>query len=176
MGRWLTERRTGPAKTTPRKWRSSTPAPSRRFEIELALPSPKQLAWLLVRPTTALNRDEAAISARAEQDAEATRIARLARRFCTIVRDGSVDHYRDDQAQHHEYEAWLAETRSCGIRAVETFAAGLEQDGAAVCAALTLPWSSGQTEGQITKVKLLKRSMYGRASFELLRRRVLLAA
>ncbi len=71
---------------------------------------------------------------------------------------------------------WLVEARACGVRAVETFVAGLEQDGAAVRAALTLPWSNGQAEGQITKLKLLKRSMYGRASFALLRRRVLLAA
>lgn len=43
-------------------------------------------------------------------------------------------------------------------------------------AAMTLPWSSGQAEGQITKLKLIKRQMYGRAGFDLLRRRVLLAS
>ena len=62
------------------------------------------------------------------------------------------------------------------VRAVETFAAGLQQDGAAVRAALTLPWSNGQAEGQITKLKMMKRQMYGRANFDLLRRRILLAA
>jgi transposase len=65
---------------------------------------------------------------------------------------------------------------TCGVRAVETFAQGLAKDGRAVRAALTTPWSNGQTEGQVTKLKLLKRQMYGRASFDLLRRRVLLAA
>ena len=45
-----------------------------------------------------------------------------------------------------------------------------------MCAALTTPWSNGQSEGQITKVKLLKRRMYGRANFDLLRCRVLLAS
>jgi transposase len=59
---------------------------------------------------------------------------------------------------------------------VETFAAGLAQDGAAVRAALTRPWSSGQAEGQITRLKLLKRQMYGRAGLDLLRHRALLAA
>ena len=54
--------------------------------------------------------------------------------------------------------------------AIATFAAGLEQDGAA----LTQPWSSGQAEGQINWPKLLKRQGYGRASFDLLRRRVLM--
>jgi transposase len=62
------------------------------------------------------------------------------------------------------------------VPAVETFAAGLEQDGAAVRAALTTPWSNGQTEGRITRLKLLKRQMYGRAGLDLLRRRMLLAA
>ncbi|NOJ96290.1 transposase, partial [Corallococcus coralloides] len=56
------------------------------------------------------------------------------------------------------------------------FAQGLEQDGDAVRAALATPWSNAQSEGQITKLKLLKRQMYGRASFDLLRRRALLAA
>jgi len=72
--------------------------------------------------------------------------------------------------------AWLAEARACGVGTVETFVAGLEQDGAAVRAALTLPWSNGQAEGQINRLKLLKRQSYGRASFDLLRRRVLMAA
>jgi transposase len=71
---------------------------------------------------------------------------------------------------------WLAEARECGVRAIETFAGGLEQDGAAVRAALTTPWRNGQAEGQITRLKLIKRTMYGRAGFDLLRRRVLLAA
>ena len=62
------------------------------------------------------------------------------------------------------------------MRAVETFAAGLQQDGAAVRAALTSSWSNGQAEGQITKLKMMKRQMYGRANFDLLRRRILLAA
>jgi transposase len=57
----------------------------------------------------------------------------------------------------------------------ETFTCGLVQDGTAVRTAFTSRWSNGQTEGQITKLKLLKRTMYGRANFDLLRRRVLLA-
>lgn len=70
---------------------------------------------------------------------------------------------------------WLAETHACGVSAVETFAAGLKQDGAAVRAALILPWSNGQAEGQINRLKLLKRQSYGRAGFDLLRQRVLIA-
>ncbi len=50
------------------------------------------------------------------------------------------------------------------------------EDRAAVEAGLTQVWSNGQTEGQINKLKLLKRQMYGRAKFDLLRQRVLHAA
>ena len=60
--------------------------------------------------------------------------------------------------------------------AIATFAAGLEADGAAIRAALTQPWSSGQAEGGINRIKMLKRQSYDRASFDLLRRRVLMAA
>jgi transposase len=62
------------------------------------------------------------------------------------------------------------------VRPLETFAEGLKQDGTAVRAALTTPSSNGQAEGEITRLKLVKRAMYGRASFDLLRRRVLHAA
>lgn len=70
-------------------------------------------------------------------------------------------------------EAWLAAARASSIRALQTFASGLVMDGAAVRAALTTPWSNAQAEGQITKLKLIKRLMYGRAGFDLLRRRML---
>ncbi len=60
--------------------------------------------------------------------------------------------------------------------AVQTFAAGVQQELASIQAALTTGWSNGQTEGHVNKLKLLKRQMYGRAKFDLLRRRLLLAA
>jgi transposase len=52
-------------------------------------------------------------------------------------------------------------------------ASGIKRDDATVEAALTLPWSQGQVEGQLTRLKFLKRQRYGRAHFELLRARVL---
>ncbi len=129
-----------------------------------------------MRSPTALAADEAAAVARIEQDVEAATVTMLARRFTGLVRRCCAGRSTDCRGQAPDLEAWLADARSCGVGAVETFAAGLEQDGAAVRAALTMPWSNGQAEGQITRLKLVKRSMYGRASFDLLRRRVLLAA
>ncbi len=57
--------------------------------------------------------------------------------------------------------------------ALKQFAKGIKQDLAAVTNALSLPWSNGQTEGQVNRLKLIKRQMYGRANFDLLRKRVL---
>ena len=140
------------------------------------MPSPSQFAWLLVQPPSALSGPDAALVARVEQDPTAARVAGLARRLTALVRGCGVTPKVDPEAARVALNAWLADARTSGIRALETFAAGLEQDGAAIRAALTTPWSSGQAEGQITRLKLIKRQMYGRASFDLLRRRVLLAA
>lgn len=64
-----------------------------------------------------------------------------------------------------DFEAWiLAASRSM----IESFASGIARDRAAVRAAITEPWSNGQTEGHITKLKLVKRQMYGRGKLDLL--------
>jgi transposase len=87
----------------------------------------------------------------------------LARRFCAMIKT------RD----HAAFRPWLAAARGSELGG---FAQALERDGAAVEAALTLPWSTGPVEGRITQLELIKRQMYGRASFDLLRHRVLAAA
>jgi transposase len=177
--RWVAEHRTAPAPSTPHQWRTKAPAHtpmSAPHSCAPALPSPSQLAWLLVQPPSALSGPDAALVARVEQDPTAARVAGLARRLTALVRGCGVNPKVDPEAARMALNAWLADARTSGIRALETFAAGLEQDGAAIRAALVRPWSSGQAEGQITRLKLIKRQMYGRASFDLLRRRVLLAA
>ena len=68
---------------------------------------------------------------------------------------------------------WLDRARATGLRGS---AQGLLSDVDAVRAALSLPWSNGPAEGQINRLKLLKRQMYGRAKLDLLRSRVLHAA
>jgi len=162
--RWLAQHRTAP--TAPPTGPDQLPA----------LPPATQLSWLLIQPPAALSADDAATAARVEQDGETASVAALARRFTALVRGCGVGRNADPVAALAELDAWLADARTCGVRALETFAAGLEQDGAAVRAALTTPWSSGQAEGQITRLKLTKRQSYGRAGFDLLRRRVLIAA
>jgi transposase len=69
--------------------------------------------------------------------------------------------------------AWLAEAADSELA---SFAAGLQRDHDAVQGAVVFPWSNGQVEGHVHRLKLLKRTMYGRAGFALLRKRVLHAA
>ena len=70
-------------------------------------------------------------------------------------------------------EPWLEQAR---LSLLASFARGIIKDKAAVAAAITSPWSNGQTEGQITKLKLVKRQMYGRGKLDLLQARVIGAA
>jgi transposase len=67
----------------------------------------------------------------------------------------------------------LEQAETSGLPKFAACAASLQRDRAVVEAALQLVWNNGQTEGQMTKLKLVKRSMYGRAKFDLLRQRVL---
>ena len=69
-----------------------------------------------------------------------------------------------------DLDSWLERARAS---LVASFANGVIKDKAAVCAAIALPWSNGQTEGQITKLKLVKRQMYGRGKLDLLQARLL---
>lgn len=71
------------------------------------------------------------------------------------------------------FDRWLSQARTCPMPDLQRFAAGLEADLSAVRAAFSSPWSSGQVEGQINRLKYLKRQMYGRAKLDLMRIRVL---
>jgi transposase len=69
-----------------------------------------------------------------------------------------------------DLEPWLERAQTS---LVASFANGVVKDKKAVSAAITSPWSNGQTEGQITKLKLVKRQMYGRGKLDLLQARVI---
>jgi transposase len=65
---------------------------------------------------------------------------------------------------------WIERARAS---LVASFASGVARDEAAVRAAITLPWSNGQTEGQITRLKLVRRQVYGRGKIDLLQARLI---
>lgn len=96
---------------------------------------------------------------------EAQTIYPLAQEFAQVVR------IRGGQS----LEPWLKCAHESRVRGLVSLANSLERDKAAVLAGLSLPCSNGQVEGQINRLKLIKRSMYGRGNFDLLRKRVLRA-
>ena len=71
------------------------------------------------------------------------------------------------------FDRWLAKASDCDLPEMRRFATGLKADLSAVRAAFTSEWSSGQVEGQVNRLKFVKRQMYGRAKLDLLRIRVL---
>ena len=90
----------------------------------------------------------------------------LADEFAALIRKQSQSTLRD----------WLAKAEFSMCPEVRQFAKGIRRDEAAVLTALTEPWSNGPVEGHVNRLKTIKRQMYGRAGFELLRARVLNAA
>ena len=129
-------------------------------------PTPRQVAGLMLgrpeRLSAAAQEYLAALCARDEAIAAAHV---LTREFTAIMRGRRGD----------QLDAWLRSAGAGAVAELRRFAAGLETDRAAVQAGLTLPWSNGQVEGQIHRLKLVKR-MYGRGNFDLIRKRALHAA
>ena len=107
-------------------------------------------------------------------------VHQLTERCCTLFEEfaGMLrDKEQSSQQQaRSRLKEWTERAKASGIAELKAFAVKLLQDTEAGVAAITLPYSQGQTEGRVNKLKLVKRSMYGRGKFDLLRQRVLYAA
>jgi transposase len=127
-------------------------------------PSPRRAAWLFVRDAELLTEQQQTYLARlcALSD-PLKRALDLARAFLVMIR----------KRESERLPAWLDEVSSSDITELRSLARSLRGDRSAVEAGLALPWSNGPTEGNVHRLKMIKRQMYGRAGFELLRRRVL---
>jgi transposase len=157
------------------KWRARLPEDQRRTSgprrsrwPKLTVPSPRSARWLLLKdPDESDPRKEGFhqrfLESLLEVCPEARRIRELAQRFWEMVRERRAG----------ELRAWLMAVFQSKWPELESFAKGLIADKEAVMAALSYEWSNGPVEGQIHRLKLIKRSMYGRANFDLLRARVL---
>jgi transposase len=140
---------------------------SRQHAPSLRRPSSRRVScWLLKEAAERESEEQALVQALGDRCAELKVSAELAREFAGLVR----------QRQAGGWDNWMTKVQGPGVaRELSGFVEGLKQDEAAVKAALSLEWSNGQVEGQINRLKLLKRQMHGRAAFDLLRRRFLQA-
>ena len=130
-------------------------------------PTARQVALLCVQRPERLDAEKTTYLARFRaQDDQLESACQLGLDFVQMVRERQGD----------RLHSWMTQAMESGIDDVRRFAAGLLADEAAVRAGITLEWSQEQVEGQVNRLKLLKRHMYGRANFALLRQRVLQAA
>ena len=163
LGTWRTEiaptgrRRAGGALLEGTKRR--VPSRSRRADR-----SPRQVRFLLLRPVATLNEaDQAYRAALLDACPPVQTAQRLVAEFQHIVET------------HHSgaLAVWLTTAQHSNVPELQGFTLGVRQDRAAVAAGITEPGSQGQTEGQVNRLKGIKRAMFGRANFDLLRLRVL---
>lgn len=126
--------------------------------------TPKQAAILLTKPPGQLTAEqEALLDQLSAQCPALVRLRQLSTEFREVFQRGEGQALR----------AWMMRAEHSGVGSLARFAVGLQKDLAAVLAAVETCWSNGQVEGQVNRLKTLKRQMYGRAGFALLRARVL---
>jgi len=156
IGDWRA-RLPGPPERVRGKKRQAAPPVKRRL-------SPRHASWLFVKDQAQLTAEQRALIERiCYTHADLQELYQLGQDFVQMVK----------QRQARRLTPWLVRAQSSSSVELRGFASGIKRDYAAVKAALSLPWNQGQVEGQITRLKFLKRQMYGRAHFDLLRSRVL---
>jgi transposase len=130
-------------------------------------PSARAVSFTLVCPAAKRSHDaQTYLDQLCQGEAYIARAYALSQAFLASVRERRGDNL----------EAWMAEAIHSGIEELARFARGLQDDIVAIKAGLTLKWSNRVTEGQIHRLKLVKRQGYGRAGVALVRQRVLHAA
>lgn len=149
----------------PRRGRRYAPPVSvqRRTQQRLALSSHRATALVLRRPEDLSEEDQYNLERIVSAYPQVASSCQLAQAFAKMVRD-------HDAAA---LDPWLLQAQTLDIPELRRFATGITLDQKAVQATLMYSWSQGQVEGQIHRLKLLKRQSYGRAGFDLLRHRVL---
>jgi len=131
-----------------------------------ALP-PRQLAWIFVKQKGLLTLNERKwLKVISEETTGLDKLYAISQEFVEMVRTHTSQ----------GLEEWLAQCSHSGFMELVTFGEGLNGEYGAIAAGLDLRWSNGPVEGAVNRLKFIKRSMYGRAGFELLRQKVLKAS
>ncbi len=143
--------------------KSGSPSTTKPLNPLLTLLAP-QATWLFFRKLEDLKEEERENLRQLRQMSPHLETAyQLVEMFLHMVRERTGE----------QLDAWLAAVKASHLEAFESFVTGVQQDKDAVFAGLTLPWSNGPLEGNVNRLKLIKRSMYGRAEVDLLKLRVL---
>lgn len=128
------------------------------------VPAARHLTAWIMRPHNKLTDDDRlGLKQARARCPDLDTLTDLAHGFNHLLRDRRGD----------QLEEWIKQATACSFPEIRGFAAGLLNDFDAVRAGLTLPWSSGAVEGNVNRIKMVKRQMYGRAKLDLLRKRIL---
>lgn len=154
---------------TVRRWlhplRAATP--TTLSPMRPAVPKPRHITrWIMSDPDRLGSDERARLAAVLACCPELQATATHVRDFADLMRKRRGERLLD----------WMQRVEADDLPALHSLITGLRRDLDAVTAGLTLPWSSGPVEGNVNRIKTIKRQMYGRASFDLLRKRILLAA
>ncbi len=126
--------------------------------------SPRHAAWLLLTPVDQLNEQDRCLrSTLPGLHPDIQSAVTTAQHFAQLVRERLPN----------ALDEWLQHSLQSSLPEIRSFARGVQRDYAAVKAALALEWSNGPVEGHVNRLKFVKRQMFGRAKFDLLRLRVL---
>jgi len=149
-------------------WLTGRSGSTRRPRPVRGRPKVRRREWqkYLNRPPTTLSGEEQTLVEQVcAHTPEVETVYTLVQQFGRLIREQRRD----------ELDPWLAATLKSGIEELSRFARGIQTDYAGVAAALEQPFSNGPVEGHVNRLKAIKRQMYGRAKFPLLRKRVLCA-
>jgi transposase len=152
-----------------RKWRGAIPEVIRNLRLlpHFPVPSPRQASWWLCLDNDRLEKQEREyVEALTRISPEIKTLRKLTEEFQQLVK----------RRRESVLDQWRERVARSGLSELKSFAEGLMSDEAAVREALRSKWSNGQAEGQINRLKMIKRNMYGRGKLDLLRSRVLHAA
>jgi transposase len=137
---------------------------NKQLETSFATPSIRQTAILLLNKEGKLKEEEKIfVETILTRSKEIKKISQIGIEFQTMIKE----------KQSEKFNSWLESSKNCGVKELSGFAYGLKQDEAAVRQSMISEWSNGQVEGQVNRLKFIKRQMYGRANFDLLKARVL---
>jgi transposase len=148
----------------PKSSQKRTPVSSTPRANQVRPFSVRQTAWLFVKDRQKSDGNKAKyLDQLLAQSDDFQKLYMLVHQFWEIVNERKKD----------QLSAWLSDTKNSGIVEPKNFAQGLEKDLKAIEATLTYKWSNGPVEGHNNGLKMIKRQMYGRVKFDLLRQRVL---
>ncbi|MFI9046830.1 ISL3 family transposase [Streptomyces sp. NPDC053427] len=145
---------------------TAAPSASRQTPVTAPPPSPRTVAgWILRRPDALTEVEQLRLKAVLVHCPELDALTGHVRSFARML----------TERQGELLPQWLDAVRQDALPGLHTLAAAIDRDRDAVIAGLALPWNSGVVEGHVNRIEMLKRQMFGRAGFQLLRKRVLLS-